>query len=190
MESRSGTQQENYMSEMNAFSGRRFDPIKMTSDDVCLTDIAHALSLLCRGGGHLRYFYSVAQHCINCAREAEARGYDRRLQLACLLHDGSEAYISDIIRPVKIYLSNYLEIESAIMEKVWEHFGLDDLSKEEHRLWKAIDDDILFYEQHYLMTGKEDVVLPKLSSTPDLCEKDFSQVEKEFIERASRLLPV
>ena len=96
------------MSTMGTFSGRRFDPLMMTPEDVVLEDIAHALSLLCRGGGQLKYFYSVGQHCINCMKEAKARGWSKRMQLACLIHDASEAYISDIIRPVKVHLSNYM----------------------------------------------------------------------------------
>ena len=59
------------MSTMGTFSGRRFDPLMMTPEDVVLEDSAHALSLLCRGGGQLKYFYSVGQHCINCMKEAK-----------------------------------------------------------------------------------------------------------------------
>lgn len=175
------------MSNMNAFSGRRFDPIKMTAEDVDVTDIAHALSLLCRGGGHLRYFYSVAQHCLNCAREAEARGLSRREQLACLIHDGSEAYISDIIRPVKIYLDNYVEIEDRILSKVFARFGLSDLSAEEGRRWKEIDDDILIYEQKFLMTGRENIELPRLASVPDVSERNWREVEAEYKELLIKL---
>ena len=175
------------MSNMNAFSGRRFDPIKMTAEDVDVTDIAHALSLLCRGGGHLRYFYSVAQHCLNCAREAEARGLPVREQLACLIHDGSEAYISDIIRPVKIYLDNYVEIEDRILSKVFARFGLSDLSAEEGRRWKEIDDDILIYEQKFLMTGREDIELPRLASVPDVSERNWREVEAEYKELLIKL---
>ena len=91
------------MSAMNTFTGRIFDPLKMMKQDVCVEDIAHALSLVCRGGGHIRYFFSVAQHSMNCASEAAARGWSGRIVLACLLHDASEAYIADIIRPVKPY---------------------------------------------------------------------------------------
>ena len=60
---------------MNTFTGRIFDPLKMTKKDVCVEDIAHALSLICRGGGHIRYFFSVAQHSMNCADEAAARAF-------------------------------------------------------------------------------------------------------------------
>lgn len=60
------------MSVMNTYSGRKFDPMKIASEDVYLEDIAHALSLVCRGGGQIRWFYSVGQHSINCAHEALA----------------------------------------------------------------------------------------------------------------------
>ena len=128
------------MNTMTTYSGRKFDPMQMTPGDVYIEDIAHALSLLCRGGGQLTYFYSVGQHSLNCAAEAKARGWSKRQQLACLLHDASEGYISDIIRPVKIHLTNYLEIESKIMGTILTHFGLDDLTEEEKRRWKQIDD--------------------------------------------------
>ena len=131
------------MSVMNTFSGKKFDPMHMNSEDVSLEDLAHALSLLCRGGGHLKYFYSVGQHSINCMKEARARGWSKRVQLACLLHDASEAYIADIIRPVKAHLPEYYKIESKIMTCIFDKFGLDDLSEEENSRWKQLDDEIL-----------------------------------------------
>ena len=151
------------MSVMNTYSGRKFDPMKIASEDVYLEDIAHALSLVCRGGGQIRWFYSVGQHSINCAHEALARGWSDRMALACLLHDASECYISDVIRPVKVHLQNYLEIESMIMDAIWEKFHLDDL------------------------TGEKDREIIPLSSTPDLSERTFSSVEKEFKELALEL---
>lgn len=44
------------MNTMTTYSGRKFDPMQMTPGDVYIEDIAHALSLLCRGGGQLTYF--------------------------------------------------------------------------------------------------------------------------------------
>ena len=41
------------MNTMTTYSGRKFDPMQMTPGDVYIEDIAHALSLLCRGGGQL-----------------------------------------------------------------------------------------------------------------------------------------
>lgn len=54
---------------MNVFSGHRIDPLHIKEDDIHLEDIAHALSLICRGNGHIKYFYSVAQHSLNCAKK-------------------------------------------------------------------------------------------------------------------------
>ncbi len=49
------------MSIMNTYSGRKFDPMKITAEDIYLEDIAHALSLVCRGGGQIQWFYSVVR---------------------------------------------------------------------------------------------------------------------------------
>lgn len=57
---------------MNVFSGHRIDPLHIREEDIYLEDIAHALSLLCRGNGHIKYFYSVAQHSLNCEKKRKA----------------------------------------------------------------------------------------------------------------------
>jgi len=172
---------------MTTYTGKCFDPMEMVPGDAEIEDIAHSLSLLCRGGGHLKYFYTVAQHCLNCANEAAARGWTQRLVLACLLHDASEAYISDIIRPVKRHLTNYLETEDAIMSVILKRFGLDDLSDEENRMWKQVDDEMLENELKLMLAGYEDSVPPKLSSVPDLEEHPHAETEQRFLELAKRL---
>ena len=175
------------MNTMTTYSGRKFDPMQMTPGDVYIEDIAHALSLLCRGGGQLTYFYSVGQHSLNCAAEAKARGWSKRQQLACLLHDASEGYISDIIRPVKIYLTNYLEIEDQIMSVIWQHFQLE-LTPEEHKKWKQIDDEILDSELKEMFSGEAERIPVPLRSTPDFSERPHGEVEEEFIRIAEELL--
>ena len=172
---------------MNTYTGKRFDPMQMTPEDVSLRDIAHALSLLCRGGGHMKYFYTVGLHSLNCAREAASRGWPDRLVLACLLHDASEAYLSDIIRPVKVHLSNYLEIEDQIMSVIWQHFQLE-LTPEEHKKWKQIDDEILDSELKEMFSGEAERIPVPLRSTPDFSERPHREVEEEFIRIAESLL--
>lgn len=176
------------MSVMNTFYGRTFDPMEITEDNVALEDIARALSLLCRGGGHIRHFYSVGQHSLNCAKEAAARNLPERIQLACLLHDASEAYITDIIRPVKVHLKNYLEIEEKIMSVIWKHFHLENLTEEEHRIWKEIDDAVLVYEFRHLMTGSLEIEAQELCSEPDISERNWKEIETEFQQWAERLI--
>ncbi len=175
------------MSNMNTFTGKKFDPLNMTTEDVSLMDIAHALSLMCRGGGHLKHFYSVGQHSINCMKEAKARNYPERIQLACLLHDASEAYIADIIRPVKVHLPDYYKIEDEIMNCIFKKFGLSYLSEEEAAAWKQIDDEILDHELKNLMVGERDRAVKQLSSVPDVSEKNWQEVCDEFIAIADTL---
>ena len=79
------------MSEILTFTGKMFDPLAPDPALIDIRDIAHALSFLCRANGHFKTFHSVAQHSLECFEEAKARGLSKRLQLACLLHDGSEA---------------------------------------------------------------------------------------------------
>ena len=170
------------MATMNTYTGIKIDPMNMAASDISIQDIAHALSLTCRGGGHVFYFFSVAQHSINCMNEAKARGWSERLQLACLLHDASEAYISDIIRPVKAHLSNYLEIESSIMNVILERFGLADLSEEENAMWKQIDDEMMNFELKNLMKGEEYRNTDNLSSVPaeaERCRTDFADIQNK-----------
>lgn len=175
------------MSIMNTYTGRQFDPLHMQTSDVCLEDIAHALSFLCRGGGQTLFFYSVAQHCLNCSREAKARKWTDRMVLACLLHDASEAYLSDIIRPVKAHLHNYLEIEEQIMQVIWKRFGLENLTKEEHDLWKQIDNEILSAELPVLFPGEQGHQSAPLLSEPDFTCQPFAKTEQEFLNTAKAL---
>ena len=175
------------MSIMNTYTGRKFDPMRIKPKNICLEDIAHALSYLCRGGGQTLIFYSVAQHCLNCAKEARARGWSERMVLVCLLHDASEAYISDIIRPVKAHLSNYLEIEEMIMNVIWEKFNLNDLSSEEHMMWKQIDNDILSAKLPVLFPGEKNHPTVPLQSAPDLEEHPFRDMKKQFLAFAHQL---
>lgn len=120
------------MSCIRTYTGIMFDPLNPDPDLIKLGDISHALSLLCRANGHFRNFYSVAQHSVNCMEEAKIRGYSRRVQLACLLHDASEAYLSDVTRPVKQEIPKYLEIEKPLQEAIWKKYLGDLLTEEEY----------------------------------------------------------
>src|SRR5690625_1800702 len=106
------------------YTGISFDPLNPEVNKVSITDIGHALSMICRANGHYRNFYSVAQHSLNCAKEAKKRGYSVKVQLGCLLHDASEAYISDVTRPVKKQLKNYLKIEEKLQNIIYQAYGL------------------------------------------------------------------
>lgn len=106
-------------------SGRKFDLANPTATMVDPADIAHSLSMQCRFNGHTSAFYSVAQHCLLVADLVPAEH-----QLAALLHDATEAYVGDMVRPLKQGMHNWAK-----------HHGLAcAYEATEERVWHAICD--------------------------------------------------
>ena len=169
------------MSYILTYKKKEFYPLSPRTDDIDIEDIAHALSLLCRANGHFKHFYSVGLHSINCAYEAIARGYSDRVVLGCLLHDGSEAYLADITRPVKKHLQKYLDIEEVLQGEIFEKW-IPSLTSEEKKLIFEIDEAILYYEFTTLFGERIFDYVPQLKSTPRFEYIDFSKVEGEFLE--------
>ncbi len=168
-------------------SGVRFTPFSPRAEQIRIADIAHALSNLCRANGHCRHFYSVAQHSVNCAREAAARGYSRRVQFACLLHDASEAYLSDITRPVKRNMPAYLDFEKVLQDAIFAAFGLDYLTDGEQAQIISVDDALLWYEFLALMPEPISPEAPGLESRPEFGRLEFELVERDFLNLFSEL---
>lgn len=172
---------------ITTYSKIKFSPFEAKAEHIQIQDIAHALSLLCRANGHCKHFHSVAQHCLNCSVEARARGFNPKIQLACLLHDGSEAYLSDITRPVKKYLDVYRETEARLQNLIYQVFLPEPLSKMEQKMIDEIDDSLLYYEFLSLMEEKIFVQPPALSSNPDFTFRPFEEVEQDFLSAFQQL---
>ncbi|MBZ0268685.1 phosphohydrolase [bacterium] len=123
---------------IQTFTGKQFWPLDPRAEDVDIVDIAHALSLQTRYGGHCLRFYSVAEHSVHVASRVPDD-----LRLAALLHDASEAYLIDVPRPVKHSLAEYRGIEDRVMRAVFERFGIEFPLPD---AIKAVDDRILLDE--------------------------------------------
>lgn len=166
---------------MTTYTKKVIQPLQLQDEDIDINDIAHALSLLCRANGHIKYFYSVAQHSINCGKEANARGYSKKVVKACLLHDASEAYLSDIIRPVKKQLDNYLVIEKRIQSLIYKKFDISEFSQVELEQVDQVDDALLALEVVELME-REIPNKPDINSKQvDLSFRKFEDMEREFL---------
>jgi hypothetical protein len=100
-------------------SGRNFYPFSPREEDVFIEDIALALSHLCRYSGHCRFFYSVAEHSVHCSNYV-APGHE----LTALMHDATEAYVGDLIRPIKVYMPDFVEMEDNVWRVIARRFGL------------------------------------------------------------------
>lgn len=105
---------------MQLYSGRRYHPLDPRVEDIDPIDIAHALSMLCRYGGHITHFYSVAEHCVLMSRVVPPED-----ALAALLHDATEAYVVDVPRPVKRYIPDYKALEERVWLVIAQRFGID-----------------------------------------------------------------
>jgi len=132
---------------VQTFTGRKFWPLDPRAEDVRIEDLAHQLSQVCRYGGATRRFYSVAQHCVlvsKCVPRQHAR--------LALLHDAAEAWIGDMVRPLKYQpeMTNFRIAEQRIEAVVLEAFGVY-ASPEARRAVKEIDDRIIVDEIGALM---------------------------------------
>lgn len=130
---------------MQTYTGRAFWPLDPRADEIVPADIAHALSMLCRYGGHTRSFYSVAEHCVLMSMKVPAEH-----ALWALLHDATEAYLVDLPRPIKRQLPQYKAIEDALMVHICARFGLD--PREPAEVIEA-DSRILLDERAVLMSA-------------------------------------
>lgn len=174
----------NGLPTIKTFTGLTFDYANPTVDMVNIFDIAHALSLLCRFNGQASKFYSVAQHSL-LVSDLVPEG----MELYGLLHDASEAYCGDVVRPLKRLLPEYRVIENRVQECIARKFGLrypfPDAVKE-------ADSVALAMEGMTFMAGREDEYgIRKL--TPDqirmsawLGSDNPDGVERAFMRRFQR----
>ncbi len=100
-------------------SGNRFYPAVPCINEVAIEDIAQGLAYQCRFNGQTRTFYSVAQHSLIVASLVPVR-----LRLAALLHDAAEAYLGDMVKPLKDFFPEFSEIEKKVMAIIGERFAV------------------------------------------------------------------
>jgi len=107
------------------YTGKKFWPLDPHPDEICIEDIAHALSLLCRFGGHCKEFYSVAQHSVLGANELFWEYKENNTDadyisfaIHFLLHDATEAYLCDLPRPIKRAITTKFNLDYPMPEIV------------------------------------------------------------------------
>ncbi|OSZ79307.1 hypothetical protein CAP35_13930 [Chitinophagaceae bacterium IBVUCB1] len=127
----------------NTASGKLINIWNPQPDTITISDIANALSKICRFGGHINEFYSVAQHSILVAAMCE-----NDIKMEGLMHDASEAFVGDVIKPLKnIIGKSYDEVEDRFMQVIVEKFELNMASM--HRV-KEYDKAALEIEHRHL----------------------------------------
>jgi 5'-deoxynucleotidase YfbR-like HD superfamily hydrolase len=162
---------------VQTYTGRQFWPADPRPEDVRIEDIAHSLSNQCRFGGHVKRFYSVAEHSVHVARYLEWRGLPdgtkpKLLALYGLLHDASEAYVVDVPRPVKYMLQPaYGDMEFVVLTAIHKAFGLPELWPTPFVGCIAAADEIL------LLTEKRDLMAAEPASWGPALEKPLELLD-------------
>lgn len=154
-------------SRIETSSGRRVELLDPKAESICILDIAHSLARIGRFNGHCTDFYSVAQHSVlvsNLLAET-----DREKE--GLLHDAAEAYIGDVVSPLKSVLPEYLVIERRFEKLIARIFRL------EYTLSTGWDSDVKEADLTALFIEKK-VLLPHSGYWPHLAAsvkdvKDF-----------------
>lgn len=144
------------------YTGKQFDPLAPVAGTVDIRDIAHALSMYCRFGGHCSSFWSVASHSIAVSMALQAMGAEPVLILAGLLHDASEAYLPDLASPIKGWAAfraddghwlSWKTYENQVMGAIVADLGLEAVLCPvlQHPWIKAADNAVLLGEYRALM---------------------------------------
>ena len=101
-------------------SGRQVNLLDPQYSQIDINDIAHGLAYQCRFNGQTSRFYSIAQHSLMVSSILPDH-----LKLAGLLHDAAEAYVGDVVHPLKVLLPDYQSIEFNFTQAIGLRFNVN-----------------------------------------------------------------
>jgi len=110
---------------INTYSGLLIDLLNPTVDMIHIDDIARGLAYKGHFGGQTPFFFSIAQHSMLVSNLMLDEYTDDKMLLLGLLHDASEAYIGDMVKPLKVHLPEFCEVEDRLMKVICEKYELD-----------------------------------------------------------------
>ena len=159
--------------------GEHIDLLNISAAGISIADIAGALSKLCRWGGHPRRFYSIAEHSVHVSHVVSPPA-----ARWALLHDAPEAYVHDIVRPLKrIIAPLYSPIEERFMARIAEQYDLGPFPEEV----KAADNAVLEAERDQLMPpeSRRDIYMSPRPQPANITVQCWlpEQAEYEFLKR-------
>jgi len=105
---------------INSFHRHSIDLRNPDYSKFTVDEIANNLSKICRWGGAIKPFYSVAQHSILVAHLAPPH-----LFKAALLHDAPEAWLGDVKKPIKVMIGDeYKRLEVIFEAAICKRFDI------------------------------------------------------------------
>lgn len=177
--------------KINTINGNELDLNDISPQAICIEDIAHSLSRLPRWTGHTYGFYSVAQHSLFVLQLVEndsefykmLEGYKqeevradvkKKLLLTALLHDSTEAYISDIPAPVKLFVPQLVDLERFIYNVIQLKYGL---VSQEHPIIHKWD----------MFARDWEIENFRLNSKVQNYKYDFDEIKERFLQKFQQL---
>jgi 5'-deoxynucleotidase YfbR-like HD superfamily hydrolase len=151
---------------IDTYTGKHFYFQEPTANMICIEDIAHALSMLCRFGGHVKKFYSVAQHSVFVSEICPPE-----LALEGLMHDATEAYFGDVVTPLKDLIPEYQLMENNLHKVINKKYKI----RLNQKTWKKIKT----FDKIALVTEKRD--LKPNSSRWTLEDFDYKPHERVIV---------
>lgn len=159
---------------IETYSGVSFYPFQPKVEDINIEDISHAISQICRFGGHCKHFYSVGQHSILVAKLLKDWGASTDVQLYGLLHDGTEGYMIDLPSPIKKHLPAYKQAENQLHDIIWRALDIRMPTEEE---WKQVKKADILMQHH-----EANQLLSKASWADPTIHLDNIEIQIEQIE--------
>lgn len=111
--------------KIRTYTGGHVYYFEPACSQISIEDVAHGLSMLCRFNGATKVFYSVAQHSVSVAEAIRRDGGAKKEIFSGLMHDASEAFISDVPSPFKKFFPGFLEAEIRMEEWLAKRFLFD-----------------------------------------------------------------
>jgi hypothetical protein len=170
----------NYDGHINTRSNIRFSLFDPKPEQIEITDISHGLAYKAHFGGQTPQYFSIAQHCLLVVDflPIEWRLYKPEIVLAALLHDAAEAYIGDMIKPLKIHLPKFVEVEDKIQSVIFEKF---DLKMEYMSQIKKYDKLAQEYEFEVFYEGNKSLTYFSPDLANDVFMIKFNELIKQII---------
>ena len=175
-------------------TGKKFLFDSFTAADIRLDDIVLHLSKICRFGGAVSTFYSVLEHSLHCEEIVIYNaGKDKtRMRLLALLHDAHEAYVGDVVSPLKHYMGDWLtDICKRLDAAIYESMGMTGPTEEEKKYIKKVDTQALLMEARVLMPLDGYVAMKKRvkeENVPFVPKIIFRPIAESIIKYRTKLI--
>ena len=115
-----------WVGSIETFGGHVVNVLDIKPEMIHFDDIIQSLSLICRYNGHVPHFYSVGEHSVRVAGWLMGNDASPKMCLTGLLHDAAEAYVGDMVRPLKRTQEiggAHQQLEERVTEVIMQKFG-------------------------------------------------------------------